>query len=303
MVSLQFSWLLSFINGLNVSNVEINLYRLLTGLEPKNERQLSRLPIPESALTISSKKPLTPYQKLIRLIYRSSQGDNLAGLRNEGGRCIVNLVRTSHLSGAPAIIRALVLEGNAVAPVVQIVTGVIVAKFKNAPSATGEDGVTTNNSGSSGIHPTQPHPHSSSENLIECDHDHDHDHHHVHFDAEPLEGSQQVFPIVQNEGLVALLLMANACGEPGVRVITRFAGSLVPMLLRILKSGVAFEDGEKIEKSGEEGEEKEEDGKVVYPDAVKVNVCLLLGVLASTDGKCQWLFFILEMDVCVLIYF
>lgn len=33
------------------------------------------------------------------------------------------------------------------------------------------------------------------------------DDHHVHFDATPMEG--QVFPLVQNEGIVALILICN----------------------------------------------------------------------------------------------
>ncbi|KAJ3411499.1 hypothetical protein HDV05_002107 [Chytridiales sp. JEL 0842] len=227
---------------------EVNVYRVLTGLDPKNETKIARLPVPESATVISSKKPLTPFQKLIRHIWRAT-GDNLAGIRNEGGRVIVNLVRTSHLCGAPHLIKTIV-DANGITPLIQIVTGALLTKQK--PSL--ESGEEPNNE-------NLPIPHESSESL-------DTDHH-VHFDAVPLEG--QVYPLVQNEGLVALVLIANAV--PGaISMITRYHTSLIPTAKSVLGSGM---------KDEEEGGE----GKVVYADPVKINVCLLMGTLADADGK------------------
>ena len=71
------------------------------------------------------------------------------------------------------------IDSNIIPPLLQIVTGALLTKSRNA---TADGGIE------------------------------DEDEHHVHFDATPMEG--QVFPLVQNEGIVALILICNGEGLP-----------------------------------------------------------------------------------------
>ncbi|KAJ3194736.1 hypothetical protein HK101_002017, partial [Irineochytrium annulatum] len=111
--------------------------------------------------------------------------------------------------------------------------------------------------------------------------------HHVHFDALPSEG--QVYSIVQNEGLVALILICNACPE-AIPKITCYHASLIPTVVTILSSNVPgvepSMDAEPAASTEVAGKPTfvESDKKIEYSDAVKVNVCLLLGALVVADA-------------------
>ncbi|KAJ3098190.1 hypothetical protein HDU97_004199 [Phlyctochytrium planicorne] len=231
----QFSCI-GVLKNLSAGSNELNAYRIITGLEPpEGEARVANL---RYDFTQNAK---TPMNKIISLVFKAI-GDNQAGIRNEGARAIVNLVRTCHLAGAPHLIKVIV-QSNGIVPLIQIVTGALLTKPRSNLS---ED-----------HNPSSP-----------ADH-------HVHFDALPSEG--QVYSLVQNEGLVALILISNAYPE-AIPEITRYHSSLIPTAITILKSNVpgAYE---------QDTEEQSQEKRLEYSDAVKVNVCLLLGALVTVDGS------------------
>ncbi|KAI9347942.1 armadillo-type protein [Zopfochytrium polystomum] len=216
---------------------ELNAYRIITGEEPpSNQAKLANLE------TAPAQKGKAPLNKLINHIWKST-GDNLAGVRSEGSRVIVNLVRTAHLSHAPQFIETIV-QANSIAPLIQIVTGALLTRSRAA-----EDGQD-----------------DGSDNQ-----------HHVHFDALPAES--QVFPVVQNEGLIALILIANAHPQ-AIPTITKYHSSLLPTAKTILESGLPQPE----EGVTGDGTETSREEKLHYVDEIKVNVCLLIGTLATADA-------------------
>ncbi|KAJ3219756.1 hypothetical protein HDU67_009568 [Dinochytrium kinnereticum] len=218
---------------------ELNAYRIITGIEPPHEEDR----VVQLRHDISPTER-TPLNKIISLVWKAT-GDNLAGIRNEGARTIVNLVRTCHIAGAPHLIKHIV-DANGIVPLIQIVTGALLTK----PRATNSDDLQTS--------PTTEH--------------------HVHFDALPSEG--QVYSLVQNEGLVALILICNACPE-AIPQVTRYHSSLIPTAISILRSNVPGAEDD----TAQDESNNVFDKKLEYSDAVKVNVCLLLGALVTVDSS------------------
>ncbi|KNC97857.1 uncharacterized protein SPPG_06853 [Spizellomyces punctatus DAOM BR117] len=205
---------------------EANVYRIISGQEPPGGINLSQCSVPSAG-------PKTPLGKVITLVWTAT-GDNDTGIRNEGGRLLVNLIRACHRGRAPHLLKTIV-DANAIPPLIQIITGALLTRSRT----------------------------SSDEGT-----DVPEDEHHVHFDAMPLEG--QVFPMVQNEGIVALILVADAYPEAIPR-ITRYSASLIPTLIDILRSGI---QGIETAKDAQEYE---------YADEAKANVCVLLQSLISRD--------------------
>ncbi|TPX71475.1 hypothetical protein SpCBS45565_g01105 [Spizellomyces sp. 'palustris'] len=205
---------------------EANVYRIISGQEPPAGTNLSQCSVPSAGRK-------TPMGKVITLVWTAT-GDNDTGIRNEGGRLLVNLIRACHRGRAPHLLKTIV-DANAIPPLIQIITGALLTRSRT----------------------------SSDEGT-----DVPEDEHHVHFDAMPLEG--QVFPMVQNEGIVALILVADAYPEAIPR-ITRYSTSLIPTLIDILRSGI---QGIETAKDAQEYE---------YADEAKANVCVLLQSLISRD--------------------
>lgn len=148
-----------------------NVYRIITGLNPTAGAALPSMPV-------SSAGSVSPIGKLVSLVWKST-GENDTGIRNEGGRVVVNLIRAIHrTNGTNCLISAtkflsMIFDLNAITLVVQIVTGALLIKASqksDTPSASNDD-----------------------------------DSHEVHFNAPPSMG--QVFPLVQNEGIVSLALL------------------------------------------------------------------------------------------------
>ncbi|TPX57100.1 hypothetical protein PhCBS80983_g04062 [Powellomyces hirtus] len=177
----------------------------------------------------------TPLSKVVSLMWTAT-GDNDTGTRNEGGRLIVNLVRACHRGRATQLMRTIV-DAQGIVLLIQIVTGALLTRPRTTPmdAQTGAE--------------------TSEEE------------HHVHFDALPVEG--QVFPMVQNEGIIALVLVTDAIPE-SVAIITRYHASLIPTMVKILSSGI---------RPVADGEEPPH----VYADEVKANVCTLLRALVGSD--------------------
>lgn len=81
--------IISTIKNLCMGANDGNVYRVLTGLEP-GKSDLKGLPIP-SALTKS------PLAKIVKVIWNSSKELD-SGVKSEGGRLIVNIVKAIHKS-------------------------------------------------------------------------------------------------------------------------------------------------------------------------------------------------------------
>ncbi|KAJ3038533.1 Rap1 GTPase-GDP dissociation stimulator 1 [Rhizophlyctis rosea] len=208
---------------------DANVYRVLSATEPPSpDAGLATLPVPDAIEN-------TPFGKLISLIWNAT-GDNDTGIRNEGGRVIVNIIRAAHRARALQFTKRLI-DSNIIPPLLQIITGALLTKSLPAAGSPVAD--------------------NDSE-------------HHVHFDATPVEG--QVFPLVQNEGIVALILICNAFPEAIPR-ITRYHTSLTPTVVQILQSGLPDEDKAAHEVAHE------------YADEAKVNVCILARALIQGDSK------------------
>jgi hypothetical protein len=70
-------------------NNDENVYRVLTGINPSNLG--TTLP----SMPVSSGGSVSPLGKLVALVWRAAS-ENDTGVRNEGGRVIVNLIRAIH---------------------------------------------------------------------------------------------------------------------------------------------------------------------------------------------------------------
>ncbi|KAL5034970.1 hypothetical protein BDV3_004459 [Batrachochytrium dendrobatidis] len=207
-------------------------------------------------LTAPSSNPISPLGRFVSLIWKAT-ADNDTGIRNEGGRVITNLVRAIHRTKATQFLNIL-FDFNCIIPLVQIVTGATLTK------------------------PNQASPTGDTEFVED---------HHVRFDALPIEG--QVFPMIQNEGIVALTLICSMHPASTSKII-RFNASLIPTLFQILKSGLAAytpTDSEvKLSQplSMDRSTSTSPRSSVlteptVYSLQTKTNVCLLLRTLMATE--------------------
>ncbi|KAJ3225596.1 hypothetical protein HK099_006536 [Clydaea vesicula] len=232
-----------------------NCYRIITG-EAHNNSSLSTT---EAALPTLTN--LTPLQKMISLVWKAVE-DNDSGIRNEGGRCISNLVRCCHYSKVPKLVNY-IIEAKGVPPLIQIVTGAILTKQK-----------TLNTVSHSNISLADVPRLSVGENIDN----------HVHFDALPVETA--VFPNVQNEGIVALILMCSANPHVAFNII-KFYSSLIPTVCKIIQSGINTESIEvaRLESTGVNISDITEKTKenFIYPNEIKVNACLLLETLCKAE--------------------
>ena len=161
---------------------------------------------------------------MVKLVWKDSK-ENDGGVRNEGGRLIVALIKYIHESATYHHIPKL-FELGAITLVVQSLTG---AFLTNQETEFG-----------------------SCENVFD---------HHAHFDAQPK--TSKVFPLVQNQSLVALGLLVNM--EPKTAaVLLRYSVSVFPTILDILNEG-------------HEGENE-------YSMEIKANALILLKFLILNDG-------------------
>ncbi|KAJ3156493.1 Rap1 GTPase-GDP dissociation stimulator 1 [Geranomyces variabilis] len=216
---------------------DANVYRLIAGQEPPaGQGHLASWPLP----TASNPKNSTPLAKVVRLMWTAT-GDNDTGTRNEGGRLIVHLVRACHRGRALPLLKNIV-DAQGIVLLLQVVTGALLTRAR-----TDADGHAVGGGD---------------------------DEHHVHFDALPIEG--QVFPVVQNEGVVALVLITDAV--PGaIKSITAYHASLIPTLVNIIASGTEHA------KTATEGTDLQ--APHVYADEAKANVCILLRALVAGDDE------------------
>jgi hypothetical protein len=79
---------LSILRNLCGGNNDENVYRTITGLTPTPGAALPSMPV-------SSAGSVSPIGKLVALVCKSS-GESDTGIRSEGGRVIVNLIRAVH---------------------------------------------------------------------------------------------------------------------------------------------------------------------------------------------------------------
>ncbi|TPX38360.1 hypothetical protein SmJEL517_g00347 [Synchytrium microbalum] len=230
---------------------EANVYRTIGGVDPPPPTNDFKLETAEVPIVPGIKTPLA---RIISLIWRAT-GDSDTGIRNEGGRVIVNLTRSSHRARAPQFIKAIV-DSNGIPPLIQILTGALLTRDL-PPDAMSED--------------------STDEEV------------HVHFDALP--SADQVFPLVQNEGLVALSLIATSVPS-SIPIITKYSASLIPTLIRILQSGLPefaeHTQPKESKPSRNSGHFKDDVGgdkeHTVYSDETKCNVCTLADTLIKRDA-------------------
>ncbi|KAI8822699.1 armadillo-type protein [Fimicolochytrium jonesii] len=226
---------------------DANVYRIVTGQEPPKDAASSSL-VSWPATPAGQK---TPLNKIINLIWNAT-GDNDTGIRNEGGRLLVNLVRAIHRAGPSPLLNTLI-KARCIVPLIQIVTGALLTKARASEAESG--------------------PSNTEEE----------DDHHVHFDATPVEG--QVFPMVQNEGVVALILLADASPD-SITAISKYHASIVPTVVKILTSGLETGDGGAG--GGVEAADpttNPADPAYTYADESKTNVCVLLQALARTNDE------------------
>lgn len=174
-------------------------------------------------------------------------------IRNEGGRFISNIVRTLHYEKFPTLLQ-IIIDNNGVVLLLQIITGATLTREAETMLAL-NDGRFVDNT-------------NVGANNVES----------------------RVFPVVQNEGIVASILLCagkRTCGllilfsfiiaHPNVaHQIVRYSVSLLHSLLLIIKNG---HDSSTIATNITVITSDNE-----YPDQIKVNACLLLETLSRADA-------------------
>jgi hypothetical protein len=198
-------------------------------MEPPECLDLPNAMVPDASNSIKT------YLERINTVIWNATGENDLGIRNEGGRINVSLVKTFHRKNAPQFAQ-LLLDSGAVTLMVQIVTGSLLSQ------SPGDSG------------------------LLEIDEESQ-----VKFDA-PI-GMEQVFLIVQNEGLVALAMLCALCPSAMKRTAL-----FRKHLIYTFKNLLADEKERKQLKSTAELKDEE------LLSLTRLNVCQLLLILCKTDG-------------------
>lgn len=264
-----------------------NAYRIIMNTDPPSNVSIPDIPL--NASDYETTQTSTPLHLVMKMLSRAT-GDNDLGVRSEGSRVIVNLIKTCYQMRAANLLR-LLLTVNPINPLMQLITGKVI---RNKPR---EASLQTN-----ALH--------GSAN------------HHVHFETISAEG--QVFPVLQSDAIVAAILLVQVFPEL-VGEVTKYATILTEPLLQILASGVVVSDSEKsvvkASKSskrkvsmagGDNGSEEDEepnDSQLIpkslqqsgksgslgtllshprsqeYSEEMKLNAAVFLEVLCKGDGE------------------
>ncbi|KAJ2997127.1 hypothetical protein HDV02_005868 [Globomyces sp. JEL0801] len=162
---------IGIIRNLCAGDNDINLYRILSGTNP-NQSDLAQM-------TQFDPNTTSPVGKIIRLVWNVND-DHDGGIRTEGGRVIVNIIKAIHKRKALQFI-PLLFSLNSITLVLQTLTGAVLTRSTTSP-------------------------------VTDFDSDNQ-----VHFDAEP--EAARVFPTIQNESIVALTLLCSMDPQGVARII------------------------------------------------------------------------------------
>ncbi|KAI8898642.1 armadillo-type protein [Globomyces pollinis-pini] len=153
---------IGIIRNLCAGDNDINLYRILSGTNP-DQSDLAQM-------TQFDPNTTSPVGKIIRLVWNVND-DHDGGIRTEGGRVIVNIIKAIHKRKALQFL-PLLFSLNSITLVLQTLTGAVLTRSTTSP-------------------------------VTDFDSDNQ-----VHFDAEP--EAARVFPTIQNESIVALTLLCSS---------------------------------------------------------------------------------------------
>ncbi|ORX54710.1 hypothetical protein BCR36DRAFT_581596 [Piromyces finnis] len=158
-----------------------------------------KAPIENSVVNKIDNPETIPYTYLLNLIARSTS-ENDTHVRNEGARVIVNLVK-SLWKKKEMFLLSYIINNSGVSCLLSLILGIPILKSKDE--------------------------------INENENDEAEDSHGVRFDQVPT--APQIFPILQNEGILALILLLNVHEEETMQLIKKNENLLVPQILEIIK--------------------------------------------------------------------
>jgi len=197
-----------------------------------------------------------PYTHLITLIARSNS-ENDTHVRNEGSRVIVNLVKSLWKKKEEFLLLHIINNGG-ISCLLSLILGVPILKSKD----------------------------DMNENENEV---HDDSRGGVRFDQVPT--APQIFPILQNEGILALILLFNSHEKETLELVKKNDEILIPQILDIIKLPSAKRRGSSsavnlknnlMDKDASRSSLASLNTTSV-PNELKNNACLLLNHLCNDD--------------------
>lgn len=160
---------------------------------------IGKAPVENSVVNKIDNPETVPYSYLLALIARSTS-ENDTHVRNEGSRVIVNVVKSLWKKKEEFLLLH-ILKNSGVSCLLSLILGVPILKSKD--------------------------------DMNENENDEVDDGRGVRFDQVPT--APQIFPILQNEGILALILLFNVHEKETMEFVKKNESSLVPQILEILK--------------------------------------------------------------------
>jgi len=179
----------------------VGIIKNLCGLcETNAVRFMTGKPPVENTVISHIDNPETiPYNNLITLLSRSTS-ENDTHVRNEGSRVIVNLVKSLWKRKEEYLLKY-IINHSGVSCLLSLILGVPILKSKDS--------------------------------MNENENEESDDGRGVRFDQVPT--SPQIFPILQNEGILALILLFNTHEKETLELVKKNENVLVPQILEIIK--------------------------------------------------------------------
>lgn len=241
----------------------VGIIKNLCGLNELNAVRVMTGKEPDTSRTnhIVENRESIPYTYLITLLARSTS-DNDTHVRNEGSRVVVNLVKSCWKRKEESLLLYIINNGG-ISCLLSLILGVAI--LQSADSST----IITDNGNN-----------SESES-------------HVRFDQVPT--SPQIFPILQNEGILALVLLFSTHESETMNQVKKNEDVLIPQILEIMNSPSIKRRGSNTSYSMRansltEAKENSRSQSMTsltttsIPNELKNNACLLLNHLCNDDG-------------------
>jgi len=181
--------------------LSVGIIKNLCGLCENNAVRfmIGKAPIENSVVNKIDNPEIIPYSYLLTLIARSTS-ENDTHVRNEGARVIVNLVKSLWKKKEEYLLLYIIKNGG-VSCLLSLILGIPILKSKDE--------------------------------MNENENDESDDGRGVRFDQVPT--APQIFPILQNEGILALILLFNVHEKDTMEVVKKNENLLVPQILEIIK--------------------------------------------------------------------
>jgi len=234
----------------------VGIIKNLCGLCESNAVRFmtGKKPIGNSIVSKIENPELIPYNYLLTLISRSTS-ENDTHVRNEGSRVIVNLIKSLWKKKEEYLL-LYIIENSGVSCLLSLIIGVPILKNKDEMNENENDETEDSR---------------------------------VRFDQVPTQ--PQIFPILQNEGILALILLINSHEKQTIEFVKKNEEVLVPQILEIIKLPSAKRRGSSsainlknnlMDKDASRSSLTSLNTTSV-PNELKNNACILLNHLINDD--------------------